>query len=431
MRQIERIPCELIQRSDLLISHRDRLRPGHDRVRREAVRLKFDRAVLEFDILDHVRRDLDRRIVGDDRGGVVFVGGVDYGGGGVACVAVAAIAACAAVSVAAVISVAGCAVISGSTCCLGSSAYSFSCSALLTLIICAARACVSVFAAGAAATTGNHSGQKLVCSVFIFLCEVDDLCFGGDFVVHIHVRELDPHVHRRRDHQLVPVLVDELDVQNPQEGLAALLQVQGFFDLRGVLLKSRLVPFAHRGSCPARQNLVDLQLHAHRQLRFPVKSHIDLISLLFIFINKLSFFVDQRGAFDDLIGFFRRRGQRSLAFGRCFALCSGCCQAFIACAFASSCCTFASACSFCALCAFAGACACSGRAGAFTGAIRIIVHSGIVSVAAIAIIGIAVVGTTIVGVSITIVSVISIIVSGISVIVASGTGVFSTAGIIS
>ena len=417
MRQIERIPGELIQRSDLLISHRDRLRPGHDRIRGEAVRLKFDRAVLEFDILHHVRRDLDRRIVGDDRGCVVFGGGVDNGGSGVAAIAAA--------------SVAGCAVISGSTCCLGSSAYSFSCSALLTLIICAARACVSVFAAGAAATTGNHSGQKLVCSVFIFLCEVDDLCFGGDFVVHIHVRELDPHVHRRRDHQLVPVLVDELDVQNPQEGLAPLLQVQRFLDLRGVLLKGRLVPFAHRGSCPARQNLVDLQLHAHRQLRFPVKSHIDLISLLFIFINKLSFFGDQRGAFDDLIGFFRRRGQRSLAFGRCFTFCGGCCQAFIACAFASSCCAFASACSFCALCAFAGACACSGRAGAFTGAIRIIVHSGIVSVAAIAIIGIAVVGTTIVGVSITIVSVISIIVSGISVIVASGTGVFSTAGIIS
>ena len=99
MRQIERIPCELIQRSDLLISHRYRLWSGHDRIRGEAVRLKFDRAVLEFDILDHVRRDLDRRIVGDDRGGVVFGGGVDYGGSGVACVAVA-VASCSAIGVA-------------------------------------------------------------------------------------------------------------------------------------------------------------------------------------------------------------------------------------------------------------------------------------------------------------------------------------------
>ena len=110
MRQIERIPCELIQRSDLLISHRYRLWSGHDRIRGEAVRLKFDRAVLEFDILDHVRRDLDGRVVGDDRRGVVFVGGVDYGGGGVACVAVAGCAAAAAVvacaAVAAVVAVA-------------------------------------------------------------------------------------------------------------------------------------------------------------------------------------------------------------------------------------------------------------------------------------------------------------------------------------
>ena len=83
MRQIERIPSELIQRSNLLISHRNRLWSGHDRIRREAVRLKVDRAVLEFDILYHVRRDLDGRVVGDDRGCVVFVGGVDYGGGGV------------------------------------------------------------------------------------------------------------------------------------------------------------------------------------------------------------------------------------------------------------------------------------------------------------------------------------------------------------
>ena len=172
---------------------------------------------------------------------------------------------------------------------------------------------------------------------------MDDLCFGGGFVAHIHVRELDPHVHRRRDHQLVPVLVDELDVQNPQEGLAPLLQVQRFFDLRGVLLKGRLVPFAHRGSCPARQNLVDLQLHAHRQLRLLVKIHIDLISLLFIFINKLSLFGDQRGTLDDLIGFFRRRGQRCLAFGSGFALCGGSCQAFIC-----SCRAFAGTCSCCA-----------------------------------------------------------------------------------
>ena len=121
MRQIERIPCELIQRSNLLISHRNRLWSGHDRIRGEAVRLKVDRTVLEFDILDHVRRDLDGRVVGDDRGGVVFVGGVDYGGGGVAscvavagCAAVAAVFACATIAgCAAVAAVFACAAITG------------------------------------------------------------------------------------------------------------------------------------------------------------------------------------------------------------------------------------------------------------------------------------------------------------------------------
>ena len=119
MRQIERIPGELIQRSDLLISHRNRLWSGHDRIRGEAVRLEVDRAVLEFDILDHVRRDLDGRVVGDDRGGVVFVGGVDYGGGGVACAAVAAVVAVVAcAAVAAVVAVSACATIGVALACI-------------------------------------------------------------------------------------------------------------------------------------------------------------------------------------------------------------------------------------------------------------------------------------------------------------------------
>ena len=128
MRQIERISGQLIQRSDLLISHRHRLRPGHDRIRGEAVRLEVDRAVLEFDILDHVRRDLDGRVVGDDRGGVVFGGGVDYGGGGVACVAVAAVVAVA--GCAAVATIAACAAIAG-------------CAAIATVTVSVALACIS------------------------------------------------------------------------------------------------------------------------------------------------------------------------------------------------------------------------------------------------------------------------------------------------
>ena len=286
---------------------------------------------------------------------------------------------------------------------------------------------------------------------------MDDLCFGGGFVAHIHVRELDPHVHRRRDHQLVPVLVDELDVQNPQEGLAPLLQVQRFFDLRGVLLKGRLVPFAHRGSCPARQNLVDLQLHAHRQLRLLVKSHIDLICLLFIFINKLSLFSDQWSSHNNLRSFFGRCNHRSLALGSCFALSSGTCQAFIcscrafagtcsfACsgcagAFACACCAraFACACAFACICSFfAVACACSGRIGicsigicitGITGRSRIVSAAAIAIIAivtgitVVSVIGTAVVGATVVGVSIAVVSA--------TVIVTSGTGVFSTARII-
>ena len=65
------------------------------------------------------------RVVGDDRGCVVFVGGVDYGGGGVACVAVAAVVACAAVAavvacaaVATVVAVASCSAIGVALACI-------------------------------------------------------------------------------------------------------------------------------------------------------------------------------------------------------------------------------------------------------------------------------------------------------------------------